>query len=224
VLVRLGVALGGIAAIGLIWVYLDLAALERTVEALGPWGPVALVLAFVLVTPALVPDTPFAAVAGALYGVVAGTALTGLAALLAAMLTFALSRWLLRDWLQRLLARHPRLDAVQDVVARGQKRLLILLRLVPVNPALVNYLLAATTVGFGRYLLSCLGLMPAYFAAAYLGWLARVSGAGARDIGAGDYVATAGFLATVIALVFAIRAARRALRNTEPPLERTPGE
>jgi uncharacterized membrane protein YdjX (TVP38/TMEM64 family) len=222
--VRIGFALVLVALFGVVWAYLDLGALERWFSALGWWGPVVFVVTFVLVTPALVPDTPLAALAGALFGVLWGTVLTTTAAVLAATLVFVLSRWLLRDWLQRVLADHPRLGAVQRVVARGRKRLLILLRVVPINPALVNYLLGATTIDFGRYLLSCVGLVPAYFATAYLGWLARFGGNATSAAGFADRVATAGFVLTIVALFFALRAARRALHDLETRPRNNPGE
>lgn len=205
-----------LALAGLVWAWLDLSALERWLAALGPWGPAAFVLLFVIVTPALVPDSPFAAIAGALFGLAWGTALTAAAAVLAATVTFGIARWLFRDAVRRRLEHHPRLAVIERVVSGGQTRLLVLLRVVPLNPALVNYLLATTGIGFGRYLLSCVGLVPAYFAAAYVGWLARLAGDDAHRVGLPDYVAGAGFVATVLVLVLATRAARQALREAAP--------
>ncbi len=223
--VRTTLVLGFLAIFGLIWVYFDVEALRGWLGALGPWAAAAYLLAFVLITPTLVPDTPLAAIAGAAFGVFWGTVLSLGGATLAAALIFVLSRWLLRDWLQGLLAHHPRLATVQQVVVHGRRRLLVLLRLVPINPALVSYLLAATPIHFGRYLMSCVGLLPAYFAAAYLGWLASVSHGSERAVGWGDYVATAGFVATVVALLVAARTARATWRDFTPRRPRpTPGE
>jgi uncharacterized membrane protein YdjX (TVP38/TMEM64 family) len=210
-----GLVLVLLAVAGTVWAFLDLATLERTLGELGPWGPVAFLVVFVVVTPVLVPDTPLTIAAGALFGLVWGTILTSIGAFVTAAIIYLVSRWLLHDWLQQVLARQPRLRAVESVVARGQKRLLILLRLIPINPALVNYLLAATSISFGRYMLSCLGLVPTYFATVYVGWMARIATTGVHEASWSDYLAGGGFVVTIVVLVMATRAARRAIREAE---------
>lgn len=211
----MGLVLVLLAVAGTVWAFLDLATLERTLGELGPWGPVAFLVVFVVVTPVLVPDTPLTIAAGALFGLVWGTILTSIGAFVTAAIIYLVSRWLLHDWLQQVLARQPRLRAVESVVARGQKRLLILLRLIPINPALVNYLLAATSISFGRYMLSCLGLVPTYFATVYVGWMARIATTGVHEASWSDYLAGGGFVVTIVVLVMATRAARRAIREAE---------
>jgi len=71
----------------------------------------------------------------------AGSLLTG-------ALQFALARQLLRAPIQRALAARPSMAAIQHAVSRDQFRLQVLLRLTPLNPATISYLLGATGVRF----------------------------------------------------------------------------
>ena len=117
-------------------------AIELWITGLGPWGVLAFIGLFALSTSFLVPDTVLCIIAGALFGVGWGVAAVLAGSLLAATIQFALARRLLRERIQRMLAARPSLAAIQRAVSCDEFRLQLLLRLPPLNPATVSYLLA----------------------------------------------------------------------------------
>ena len=64
-------------------------------------------------------------------------------------------------------------------VARSELKINMLLRLTPLNPATVSYILGATGVRFPGFLLACLALTPHLLIEVYFGFagkhLARIS-------------------------------------------------
>lgn len=196
---------------------LNLSALEGWIHGLGPWAFVVFVGAFLLLTTFFVPDTLLAIVAGAVFGMVGGTLAVSVAGLLAAALQYVLARTLLHRRIAGWLSGRPRLAAIQDAVRRDQVRLQWLLRLTPFNPTTVSYLLGATGVRFGSYLLACLGLLPAFVVEVYVGYAGRsLASASQRREAAGpwhDVLTACGLVGCVLVLVWMGRRARRAVRE-----------
>jgi hypothetical protein len=116
-------------------------AIEAWIANLGAWGMVAYVGLFVLATSCFVPDTAMCIVAGALFGMVRGACVVVVGMLISEVLQFAISRQLLRARIEQTLATRPSLAAIQRAVIRDEFRLQVLLRLAPLNPATINYLL-----------------------------------------------------------------------------------
>ena len=164
--------LAAIAVSGLIlaWLYRDQIAHSKTVllplvtKAKGTPLTTAVVffLADVMVTALSVPiEILFAVTAGALFGLIEGTVLTGLAASIGATVSFLASRYLLRDWVRNRFAH--RLEAIDRGLAEDGAYYLLSLRLLPVVPfSLVNILMGVTDFKTSRfYLFSLLGMVPA---------------------------------------------------------------
>jgi len=118
-------------------------AIESWITKLGPWGVLAFVGLFTLATSFLLPDTVLCIIAGALFGLGWGIAAVIAGSVLAAALQFALSHKLMRARIQRTIAAKPSLAAIQRAVSRDEFRLQVLLRLTPLNPATISYLLGA---------------------------------------------------------------------------------
>ncbi len=97
---------------------------------------------------------------GALFGLWPGILLVSFAATLGATLAMLVSRYLLRDWVQRRFAGPMR--TVNDGVARDGAFYLFALRLMPLFPFfVVNLLAGVTTLGVRRYWwVSQLGMLP----------------------------------------------------------------
>ena len=70
--------------------------------------------------------------------------------LLASALQFTFARRLLRARIERTLAAKPSLAAIQPAVTQDELRLQLLLRLTPLNPATIRYLLGAAGVRSSR--------------------------------------------------------------------------
>lgn len=148
----------------------DLAGFQRTVRDAGAWAPALFVLLQVLVTVPPVPRTVFTVAAGVLFGSVLGVVLAVLATVGAAVVAF----WLVRLGTARLVARHVDRPAVAWVRARLDRSgtlAVLSLRLVPVVPfAVTNYAAGASGVGFGAYLFgTAVGVLPGTFAVVVLG-------------------------------------------------------
>lgn len=173
--VHLGWAAGGVVLALLAWQGHHLAhwlpQFERMIENLGPWGPLVFCISLVVLEPFLVPDTLFALAAGVAFGLVAGTAYYCTAVYVMCLGV----HWLGGHWLKarvlRLIAGRPRLRAmVLDAPERGV-RFTFLARLVPINAALLSYMLGAVGVPLRAAVVGNLGMFthmlpPVYFGAA----------------------------------------------------------
>ena len=142
---------------------------ERMIESLGPWGPVVFCVSLVVLEPFLVPDTLFGLAAGAAFGLVAGTAYYFGAVYVMCLVV----HWLGRHWLKarvlRLLEARPRLRAmVLDAPPRGV-RFTFLVRLVPVNQAILSYALGAAGVPLRDAVAGNLGMFTHMLPTVYFG-------------------------------------------------------
>jgi uncharacterized membrane protein YdjX (TVP38/TMEM64 family) len=195
------------------------------VQGLGALGALAFVLAYVVVTVALVPASLLTLAAGAVYGVARGIPLVLVGASLGATAAFLLSRHALRGVVERRLADRPRLAAVMDAVSRDGRRIAFLLRLSPVVPfGLLNYALGATRLRLADHVVALVGIVPGTALYVYYGAVAgslAEAAAGGRRSPAEWALLGAGLLATLVATVLASRAARRALAEAAPPAEDT---
>lgn len=203
-----------------------LQAIEATIAGLGPWGRMAFVGLLVIGTSLLVPESLFGLAGGALFGLAWGIGLLLIGNLIAAALQYGLARRLLHARIQHALQSRPLLRSIQSAVIRDELRLQVLLRLTPLNPALISYLLGAAGVRFAGFMLASLVLLSHYAIEAYIGhagkqWLTR-GFAGTHDgwqHGLPIYAATAvGVLAIILVSKAAHRAVLRAIaENSADP-------
>jgi uncharacterized membrane protein YdjX (TVP38/TMEM64 family) len=200
---------------------LDVAAvLQRglaSMAALGPWGPVIFVLLYVAVTVLLLPAVLLTLGAGALFGVVQAVLLVSAGATLGATAAFLIGRYLSRDWVAKRVAGSPKLEAIDEAVARTGWRIVVLTRLSPALPfVLLNYVFGLTRVSLRHYVVaSWIGMMPGIVLYAYIGSLAgdvAAAAAGGRTRSVWEWGLYAlGLAATVKLTVYVTRLARRAL-------------
>ncbi|PVZ14702.1 TVP38/TMEM64 family protein [Actinomycetospora cinnamomea] len=142
------------------------------VAGLGPAGAVAFVLVYAVATMALLPVSLLSAVAGVLFGPVAGVAVVWTGAMLGAGGSFAVGRVLSRPAVEALAGeRLERFDRFLTHTARRAFLAVLLVRLVPLfGFVLVNYGAAATAVGLRPYLAgTALGIVPGVVALVVLG-------------------------------------------------------
>ncbi|MFT7462972.1 MAG: putative membrane protein YdjX (TVP38/TMEM64 family) [Pseudohongiellaceae bacterium] len=192
------------------------------VEALGPWGPLALVGLYIVACVALAPASVLTLGAGAVFGVVQGTIAVFIGATLGASAAFLVGRYLARDWVASKVAGNPRFSAIDRAVSREGLKIVVLTRLSPVFPFnLLNYAYGLTGVTFRDYFIGSLGMLPGTLMYVYLGSVgAAAAGSaggtdGAEDAGAagGLGLEVVGLLATIVVTVFVTRIASRALNE-----------
>jgi len=152
------------------------------IENLGPWGPLVFAVSLLVLGPFLVPDTLFGLAAGAAFGLLAGTAYYFAAVYLMCLIV----QWLGHHWLKahvlRLLETRERLRVMVLGASRRGVRFTFLVRLLPINQALLSYGLGAAGVPLRAAIVGNLGmfahLLPAVYFGATAVHMARVAGAG----------------------------------------------
>jgi len=194
-----------------------LRAMENWIAGLGIWGPIAFVALIVVATSLLVPDTALAIAAGALFGFVVGGIVVVVGGLLAAMVQYALARRLLRGAIQRETARRASLRSIVEAVRRREIGIQVLVRLTPLGPAMVSYLMGAAGVRFGGFVLACLVMIPAFLTEAYFGHagvhVASMPGRIRGGFDLRDGLLLGGLVVVVVVMAVVGRAAHRAIQE-----------
>lgn len=161
---------------------LDTAVLMARIQALGIWGPVAVV---VLMTAAIVmspvPSAPIALAAGAAYGHIWGTVYVAAGAELGALVAFAIARLLGHDVLHKWFK--DRLDMGLFGSQNALMGIVFVSRLLPfVSFDLVSYAAGLTSLTVWRFAVATLaGIIPASFLLAHFG--GEMASGEARRIG-----------------------------------------
>ena len=194
-----------------------LQAMENWIAGLGIWGPIAFVALIVVATSLLVPDTALAIAAGALFGFAEGGIVVVTGGLLAAMVQYALARRLLLGAIQRETARRASLRSIVEAVRRREIRMQVLVRLTPLGPAIVSYLVGAAGVRFGGFMLACLAMIPAFLLETYFGHAGVHVASMAGRLGGGfdrrDGLLLGGLVVVIVVMALVGRAARRAIQQ-----------
>jgi uncharacterized membrane protein YdjX (TVP38/TMEM64 family) len=152
--------------------------------------------------------------AGYVLGPVWGIVVASLASTTAAAASFAIGRAALRSGLARRIERSPKLAAIHAAIGREGWRLIALLRLSPLIPfGLGNYFYGVTPVRFRDYVLATWAAMfPGTCLHVLLGAAGRSAFDGHRSPLELAYMAV-GLVATLVAILWTTRAARRELRR-----------
>lgn len=140
-------------------------------QDLGPWGPLALAVAYIPLTVLAVPASVLTLGGGYLFGLPVGFVADSIGATVGAAAAFVLGRTIGRSYVISKLKDYPQFRAVAIAIQRSGFKIVLLLRLVPLLPFnMLNYLLSVTPVPLGEYTLaSWLGMMPITFALVYVG-------------------------------------------------------
>lgn len=189
--------------------------LESWIAARGDWGLLAFMGIFILLTSVLVPGAILCIIAGALFGLGQGTAAVVAASFLGAALQYGLSRGLLKNRVQRVVAARPSLAAIQRAAHRDGFKLQALLRMTPVNPVYVSYAMGAAGVRFSSFMLALLALVPNLFLEVYFGWAGRhaagMAGRSMREVVAHDLALFIGLVVFAVVMVRISRMAKRSI-------------
>ena len=219
----LRVVIGAALLVGVIWVghlaEADIPALEAWVQGLGPLGPAVFIVVFVVLTAALIPESPFCLIAGALFGLGWGTLYTTIAGLLCANVVFLVARTFLRARIQERLQANPKLMALEHAASRQGLRLLLLIRLTPIHPTLMSYILGASSVRYQDYLFACIALIPGYFVSVYAGYTAKhmthVANSANQNLGLEHVAMLAGLVVCGVVFTIIARVAKKAIDEAE---------
>lgn len=189
-------------------------------KGLGFEGYLLVVLCYTISGVLLVPASILTLGTGFVFGLTVGTVTASTGGILGAVAAFLAGRLLVRRWLLRRMAGHPKFIAIDRAIGSQGFRIVFLSRLSPVLPFnILNYAYGATTVSLKDYFLaSWIGMLPETFMYVYLGSGAR----SLTDVATGQVTTGAaqevmfwiGLVATVLVIVTVTRITRRALQQT----------
>lgn len=198
-----------------------LADLPATIRDAGSIGVFAVFAAQVLIAASgLLPASLVGIAAGAVYGVGPGFAIASGSLLLGALLTFRLTRSMLRPAVVRLIGGRRWLADLDGLVARDGWTLVCLLRVSPVMPfAATSCSLGLTSIGTGPYLAGTLASLPALLGFVAVGGLSQaLTQAWQRELGMAHIGLLAFGVAATLLLTLRIgRLVRRAAVETPSP-------
>ena len=186
---------------------------ESWFSANRDWGIFAFIVISTVAMTVVIPEAIFGIAAGSLYGFVWGSISLCVSGLLCATLVFFIARGCLHGPVQNWLNAYPRLRVLEGVVNEGGFRLLCLLRLLPVNPAIMSYAMAMTKVRLWPYLLASCCMIPAWILTVYFGCVATdvvkvVSGA-SEFVPLRDALAAISLVFSIAVMVYVTRLAAR---------------
>ncbi len=217
-----------VLAIGLLGVCLvvgrhvahDIPRLEQWIAGLGPWAPWVFTILVIVLTSFFIPDTIFALAAGVMFGLWQGTLIICASGIIGAILNFLFARRFLSGWVTRWLTNYPKLAAIASVADREGLRFHLLLRLTPVNPTTLSYLLgAASRVSLATFSIAALGHIPGYFVEVYFGYVAahltKYAGGVKHHSTAELVVNVVGLVLSVAVMVYVTQRARLAIQRVE---------
>jgi uncharacterized membrane protein YdjX (TVP38/TMEM64 family) len=194
---------------------------EDWIRSHGWIGRAAFIGMVILFTSLFIPDTLLAVIAGALFGLLWGTVMITIGALCTAALIFVVSHVFLRDTVCNMLSRRPKLAAIHEAVSSEGLKFQLLLRLSPLNPVVVHYVLGASRTRFSTFMLACLGMIPTLAVEVYFGHAARhvAAAVGSRGEHSGVHtvLTLAGLAIAIAVLVYITRIARQTLSAYESP-------
>lgn len=194
------------------------------VNGFGAWGPLVFIVGYAIATVLFVPGAPLTLAAGAVFGLVRGTAYAYAGAMLGATVAFLVARYGARRRIEASLAAKPRFRAMDRAVGVDGRKIVVLMRLSPVFPFnLLNYALGLTSVSLTDYVVASLAMLPGTLLFVYYGTVAGEvvkASAGKLSRTPGEWTLLAvGLLATIAVTALVARKARAALKSVEEEVE-----
>jgi uncharacterized membrane protein YdjX (TVP38/TMEM64 family) len=190
-------------------------------DAQGAWAPLLFILFMAAVVVLVLPGVLFTTGAGFVFGVVEGSVYVVAGTTLGAAVAFLIARHLFGPRAREFVMARARLRLVSAELTPHGWKVVLLTRLIPFFPSkIANYFFGLTPFSFRGYVGgSLLGFIPFSINNVYLGSIAAdITTLGERDLGRSPLEWTvygAGFVASVIAVIYFNRLARRALERYE---------
>lgn len=189
----------------------------ESIANLGPWGPAAFILIYIVATVLFIPGSLLTLGSGVLFGVVGGSICVSIGSVLGASCAFLIGRYLTRDWVSKQIEGNQKFKAIDLAVAQEGWKIVLLTRLSPIFPFnLLNYAFGVTQVSFKDYFFaSWIGMIPGTIMYVYIGSLAgslAALGSQGRSRTAAEWALYGiGLLATIALTVYVTRIAKKAL-------------
>jgi uncharacterized membrane protein YdjX (TVP38/TMEM64 family) len=139
---------------------IDRSQLQIWLEQMGILAPIAYIILYIIATILILPSTPLNMTGGAIFDLWWGTLWTTIAAVLAAIISFAFTRSVGRELIAKKLA--GRWEAIDAEMRQGGLFYMFAIRLLPLIPyGIVNFAAGLTGIKFRDYLLgTVIGTVP----------------------------------------------------------------
>ncbi|MHB8713842.1 MAG: TVP38/TMEM64 family protein [Trichloromonadaceae bacterium] len=186
-------------------------------DAQGAWAPLLVILIMAAVVVLVFPGVLFTTGAGFVFGVVEGSIVVVLGTTLGAALAFLIARYLFGERARSFVMARAKLQLVSEELTPHGWKIVLLTRLIPFFPGKIsNYFFGLTKFSLPGFVGgSLLGFIPYSVHNVYLGSIAAdITALGARKLDRTPLqwaLYGAGFIATVVAVIYLSRLARRAL-------------
>lgn len=206
-----------VGALYLMGVHRQILDLLQWVERQGAWAAIMFIAIMALAIVLLLPGVLLTTGAGFVFGVVEGTVYVVVGTTIGAAFAFLIARYFLGQRAHIYIQKRMGLLAVSQEMAPHGWKVVLLTRLIPFFPGkLSNFLFGLTHFSFWGFVMGTfVGVIPFSLHNVYLGSLtADLSTLGARESARTPLewaIYGAGFVGTVVAVVFFNRLARRAL-------------
>lgn len=191
--------------------------LLRWVETKGAWASLLFILIMAAVVVLLLPGVLLTTGAGLVFGVVEGSIYVVIGTTLGATLAFLIARYLFGQRARSFVLSRAKLRLLSDELTSQGWKIVLLTRLIPFFPSKVsNYFFGLTPFSLRGFVAgSLLGFIPFSIHNVYLGSLAvDITALAAGELERSPlewFVYAAGFVATIIAVLYFNHLARRAL-------------
>jgi uncharacterized membrane protein YdjX (TVP38/TMEM64 family) len=203
----------GFVAIFVAWFLLPvqewLQGFSEWAQGLGVIGVALVSVAYVICTILLVPGVALTLAVAVAYGWWA-LLICFFGGMLAALISFLISRYLARDRVKRFIDKHPTIRAIDTVAHEESFKTILLSRLTPVTPfAVENYAFGVTGVRLGSFLLAtAIGIVPGTIQNVWIGVIGRTAAQGGAGV-ANWILLVIGLAATVVLTVWMTRQAKK---------------
>lgn len=198
-------------------VHLKLVELLEWIDQQGAMAAVFFISVMAMVVFFLLPGVFFTIGAGYVFGIAKGVTYVVVGSTLGAALAFLAARYLFGEKARNFIMQRSKLNAVNDEITKHDFKVVLLTRLIPFFPGkLSNYFFGLTHFRFWHYVAAtALGFIPFTLNNVYIGSLIS----DLSELGSGGLARSPvqwamygfGFLATVFAILYFNRLAKRAL-------------
>lgn len=136
--------------------------LETLIKGLGPWGPIAYIAMFAIVTVTCISTLPITLAGGIIFGGIWGTLYTLIGASLGLSLSFLIARYIARKPIEAKFGKSDAFKKINEGVKNEGWFILATTRLLPIFPfGIQNYVYGLTPISFIQYaVLSTIFILP----------------------------------------------------------------
>ncbi len=201
------------------------------IDGLGAIAPIIFIFAYIGITVAFLPASVVTLGAGFVFGVIKGSILVFIGAMLGATAAFLVGRFVARDWIAKKVEGKKFFNSLDNAIAEEGLKLIFLIRLSPAFPFnLLNYALGLTKVSLKDYVLGTTGIIPGTVMYVYLGSLVSDVAMLGADTGAAEspqaaiigWVIKILIFVTIVAIsLYIAKIAKKALDESVPAGEET---